>query len=74
VNVLGDLVWQELQDHIRRTARRRAAIAFVGRTVTHVLRCGHADVIVVDGSDNALAAGATNLDTQAAWLAAGVRV
>jgi hypothetical protein len=52
----------------------RAAVAYVGRDAPEALPLGTGDVIVINGSDNAVAAGATDPRAVQRWLEAGVRV
>jgi hypothetical protein len=50
------------------------AISYIGRSAPEILRLKPGDVIVVNGSDNAVKAGATHPGAVATWLSAGVRV
>jgi hypothetical protein len=52
----------------------RIAVAYVGRDASSVLQLRKGDVIVVNGSDNAVAAGATDPRAIEDWLDADVRV
>lgn len=51
-----------------------AAVAYVGRNAPEILPLRAGDVIVVNGSDNAVASGATDPRAIAEYLASGVRV
>ena len=74
VEFLGDRVWTELEKPIGQARRRRAAIAFAGRSAAQILPLQRGDCIVIDGSDAALAAGSTHPDAIEVWLAAGAIV
>ncbi|WP_422733380.1 hypothetical protein ACN26Y_21450 [Micromonospora sp. WMMD558] len=71
---LAGRVWDDLQRQIDRATRRRVAIAFAGRTAPQILRLQRDDILVVNGSDASLAAGAVHPDAIEAWRKMGVEV
>jgi len=74
VQFLADRVWAELELPIARAVHKRAAIAFAGQAAALMLPLRRGDTVVIDGSDETLAAGSTHPDAVEAWLAAGAVV
>lgn len=70
----GEHIWDNLSGPIVAATRRRAAIAYAGRNASRILPLGRDDIVVVDGSDTALAAGSTHPTALDEWLGAGARV
>lgn len=74
LELVAERVWECLRPLIVDGASCRAAIAYVGREAPGILPLALGDVIVLDGSDAALAAGTTDPEAVASWLGAGVQV
>nr|BFE63970.1 hypothetical protein GCM10020063_084960 [Dactylosporangium thailandense] len=70
----GEHVWDRLCALTAGAAHRRVAVAFAGRNAAGILPLSVNDTVVVDGSDDALAAGSTHPDALATWLSAGAHV
>ncbi|MEH0936768.1 phospholipase D-like domain-containing protein [Micromonospora psammae] len=71
----GPAVLAAVADLVKPGRRRaRVAVAYVGREAPSILTLQDGDVIVINGSDNAVASGATDPRAVEQWLKAGVRV
>lgn len=67
-------VWTELTRACKTRGSRRAAVAFLGADAPELLPLRKGDVLVVNASDSALLAGATNPEALSAFVARGVAV
>lgn len=72
--IAGTHVWDELHTLVSAAAHRRAAIAYAGRHAAELMPLSSGDIVVIDGSDDALKAGSTHPKAVAAWLSAGAQV
>jgi hypothetical protein len=68
--LFGDLLWKEIAKEAKKAQRTKAAIAYVTKASPLALKKG--DVLVVDGSDGAIASGQTSAAVLSVLLKKGV--
>jgi hypothetical protein len=69
-----DGLWDELARLGRTAVPKAVAVAYAGKGAEHLLQLRAGDVLVLDGSDRALASGVTHPAAVQAWLNAGAEV
>jgi len=64
----GPTLWSRIRAQAAAVGQRRAAVAYVGQRADELISFKAGDIVVIDGSRNALRSGSTNPDTIAKWL------